>query len=272
MLKSQKTQWLIFISVLMLIILELFYTFFYHPPISKKFPTGIPFPTVAIKKANVVGISSVFNQTSVFQTGEQLRKMVSDAQKKNKNFISYGYFLKALMIGNKICPDEINCFFSSNISEKEWKSGLDKDFPITTSGPFIVKINFNGDQGPSGVNLNGQVSKNNGIWWKGSSNIFFGIGNEGKRLYIDAKNNSSEPTLIFDKVFDKKLGGIYVMFDEAGKYFLVTDLTYNKLVYVDLNEVTKDRFPDGLFPNKEFYVGYSIAPQSNLVIYDFSIL
>ncbi len=259
----------IFLTILSLIVLELFYTFFYHPPVSKKLDDGVAFPTVATKKTNIVGIPSVL---SALHGDEELKKIIANAQKKKKNFVSYGYFLKAIMIGNKSCIDEINCFFSSNISEKEWKSGLDKDFPITTSGPFIVKLNFNGDQGPSGVNLNGQVSKNNDIWWKGSSNIFLGIGNTGKRLYIDAKNNSAEPTLIFDKTFDEKLGGVYVMFDETGKYFLVTDLSYNKLVYIDLNKVTKDRFPDGLFPNKEFHIGYSIAPQSNLVIYDFSIL
>lgn len=272
MLRSQKVQWIIFVSVLIFIIFELFYAFFYHAPISKRTSSIVIYPTISTRMINIVGISSFSSQTSVSQKGEELRKIIADAQKKKKNFIAYEYFLKALMIGNKNCSDEINCFFLSNISEKEWKSELDKDFPITTSGPFIVKLNFKGDQGPSGVNLNGQVSKNNDIWWKGSSNIFFGIGNEGKRLYIDAKNNSPEPMVIFDKTFEKRLGGIYIMFDENGKYFLVTDLNYNKLVYVDLNKATKDRFPVGLFPNKEFYIGYSIAPQSNLAIYDFSIL
>jgi hypothetical protein len=272
MLKSQKTQWMIFIVVFLLVAAELYYIFFYHPPAPKNMSKLVKSGAVTTKVINVVGTSIDFDEKLASQSGNQIKKIILENQKKKRNFISYGYLLKALMIGNKVCPGENNCFFSSNPSEKEWKSDFDKDFPITISGPFIVRLNFYGNNGPSGVSLNGRVSKNNDLWWENIISIFFGIGDGGKRLYIDSKNNGPEPFLLFDKTFDKKISEIYILFNEKGTSFLVTDSEFNKIAFLDLNNIKNNKFAGGLFPFKQFYISYSIAPLSDLKVYDFSIL
>lgn len=272
MLKSQKTQWAIFITVFLLVASELYYVFFYHPQAPKNMSKSAQSGAVTTKVISVAGTSVDFDEKLASQSGNQIKKIILENQKKKRNFISYGYLLKALMIGNKVCPGENNCFFSSNPSEKEWKSDFDKDFPITISGPFIVRLNFYGNNGPSGVSLNGRVSKNNDLWWENIISIFFGIGDGGKRLYIDSKNNGPESISLFDKTFDKKIGEIYILFNEKGTSFLVTDSKFNKIVFLDLNKNNSNKFLGELFPFKQFSISYSIAPLSDLKVYDFSIL
>lgn len=272
MFDSQKILRVVFIALFIVTISELFYVFYYQPSISKKTPLPISIPSVSVKSNNIVGLPFVSSEKSASQSGDQVKEIISEAQAKKHDFFSYTNFLKALMIGNKKCLTQKDCFILDNVA-KEWKKDVDKDFPITISGPFIARLNFSGDKGPSGISLYGRLSKSGEPWWKDIKNIFFGIGNGGKRLYIDAKNGEKKgPFFLYDNVFAKKIEGIYILFNKAGTSFLVTDLSYNKIVFIDLNKVTNNKFPQGLFPYRQFYISYSIAPLSDLVVYDFSIL
>jgi len=287
MFNSQKFLKVVFVVLFVVFVSELFYIFYYQPSIAKKIPlpiptpsvsvktnnpTQAPVPTVFVKSGNVVGSPFVFDEKSASQNGDQVKKIISEAQTKKHNFISFTNFLKAVMNDAKGCVGQENCFRSDNLEKEGWKNDTDKDFPITISGPFVVKINLFGEKGPSGISLNGRLSNSDKFWWQGIRNIFFGIGENGKRLYIDAKNNRPDPFFLYDNIFDKKIEGIYIMFNEKGTSFLVTDLQYNRIVFIDLNKATDNKFPEGLFPDKQFYISYAIAPLSDLSVYDFSIL
>lgn len=272
MFNSQKVLSTIFVILLIITVSELFYVFYYQPSISKKTPLPVSIPSVSVKSNNIVGLPNVSDEKFASQSGDQIKEIISEAQRKKHDFFSYTIFLKALMVGNKQCLTQKDCFISDNEAEV-WESDIDKDFPITISRPFIVRLNFSGDKGPSGISLNGRLSKSGEPWWKDIKNIFFGIGNDGKRLYIDAKNGEKkEPFFLYENIFAKKIEGIYVLFNNTGTSFLVTDLSYNKIVFIDLNKATNNKFPQGLFPYRQFYIGYSIAPLSDLVVYDLSIL
>ena len=105
-----------------------------------------------------------------------------------------------------------------------------------------------------------------------SISMGIGIGGDGKELYFDVRTNGTAPTPLFDRVFDRKLEGIYLMFEESGKSFVVTDTEYNVITSINVNFFTKNSFPGGIFPDKQLFVGYGVAPGSNLIVNDVSVL
>lgn len=278
MLKSPKIQKAIFVILLIAVVSELIYLFYYKTPISQTISQNIPLPTpipsISVKSSTktnyTVGISSIIK----VESGQKLKNIITEAKTKGQEFTSDLSILNGLSQAEN-CTFDLEtkkCFQLHNQEEKTWKTISDSDLPISISGPFIVKLNFNGTKGVAGIDLNGRPGGKNGNWWENLDQIFFGIGDDGKHFYIDAKNNGKDPFVLYDKIFDKKIDGVYVLFNETGTSFLVTDLSFNEITFIDLNKVTNNKFPEGLFPDKQFYIGYTIAPLSDLVVYDFSIL
>ncbi len=268
MFSSQKILWTVFIILFVVAASELFYIFYYQPSISQKIPLPTPIPSVSVKSNNIVGIPSI----AKVESGQQIENILTEAKTQGRKFTSHISILNGLDQTQNCTAKTGKCFQLDNLKENSWKANADKDFPISISGSFIVRLNFNGTKGASGVDLTGRLGESDEMWWKNLNQIFFGIGEDGKRLYIDVKNNNSDPFILSDNTFDKKIDGIYILFNETGTSFLVTDLSYKEIAFIDLNKTTDNKFPEGLFPDKQFYIGYAIAPLSDLVVYDLSIL
>lgn len=271
-LSNSRFLWVVLIIVFIITISELFYLFYYQPPISKKASPPKNISIVPVKPDKMVGLPFVFEKKLDFQNKSSVKEIILEAIKQKRDFVSYKNFLRAVMSDAKDCVGEKYCFQLNNTVKEGWKNDIDNDFPVSISGSFVVKINISGGKDPSGISLNGRLSNINKLWWQGIKDIFIGTGDNGKRLYIDAKSNGPDPFLLFDQTFKNKIEGIYILFNEKGTLFLVTDLAYNKIVFIDLNKATNNKFPEGLFPDKQFYIGYNIAPLSDLKVYDFSIL
>lgn len=286
MFNSQK--FLLVLSAILFVVFasEIFYIFFYQPSLSKKTAfvtptpvasnrsvTPIPTPITPAISNKIVGMSSfVFDEKLATQSGDQVQEYILAAQKSKHNFISLNNMLQAVIRDPKKCTLDENCYQSNNDDEKNWKGDFDVDFPVFISGPFLIRLNITGNKEPSGISLKGKLSKSN-IWWEEVREIFIGIGGDGKRLYIDARNNSPDSYLLYENFFDKKIDGLYILFNNRiGSSFLITDLSYNKIAFINVNETTRKRFPADLFPDRRFYVGYGIAPSSDLIVNDFSIL
>lgn len=206
----------------------------------------------------------VYDEGSASSDGSLVSKIVLNAEKNGYNFISKVSLLNSLAkINNPLIEDS---FQLDNQGEK-WSAYSDENFPVTFNELVLVKLRFDSKTGPSGITFGGYAFKE-----KERVEIFIGTGDDGKKLYIDAKNNSETPFILFDSNFEKKLDGIYVLFNKKGNSFLVTDLLFNRIINININEETDNKFPKGLFPNDQFYIGYSIAPQTNLVVSDLSIL
>lgn len=268
-LSDHKTKWTIFTVALVITAAELFYLFFYkqQAPGSKNIFHG---GSATLVKA--IGLPKVPDEKIASQSGDPAKEIIIEALEEKRNFVPFNNFLETVMNRSNDCVRSKKCFKLDNQAKKAWKNDIDKDFPIPISGPFVVKMQMSGKNGPSGISLSGRLSKNDKIWWQGIKSIFFGIGKNGKRLYIDAKSNDPNSVVLFDKTFDNTIEGIYIVFDKKGATFLVTDLKYNKIAFVNINRVTKNRFPFGLFPDGLLYIGYAVAPSSDLHIDDLSIL
>ena len=286
MFNSQK--FLLVLSTILFVVFasEIFYFFYYEPSIKKKVTVSAPTPTIFIRSSdsaltptikprarNIAGFSFNFDEKIASQSADQIKNIIDEARKQDSDFISYVGLLKAIVPNAKDCVGVANCLQLSNSEDENWRSEYDKDFPVTISGSsFIVKLGLVGNNKPSGIVLKGQISRNVTNWWEGTREIFIGSGEEGKRLYIDARINDPNAYVLYDEVFEKKLEGVYLFFNKKGTSFLMTDLSFNKITYIDLNQFTDNKFPDGLFPNGRFYIGYGTAPSSDLRINDFSIL
>lgn len=223
----------------------------------------IPTPIVK-QKVMPAKPTFVYDEGLASSDGSLVSKIVLDAEKNGYNFIPKVSLLNSLAKINN--PLVENSFQLDNQGEK-WGAYSDENFPVTFNELILIRLKFDSKVGPSGITFGGYAFKE-----KEAINIFFGTGEDGKKLYIDAKNNSETPFILYDGNFEKKLDGIYILFNKKGNSFLVTDLLFNRIININMNEETDNKFPKGLFPNDQFYIGYSIAPQTNLVVSDLSIL
>ena len=79
MFNSQKVLSTIFVILFIITVSELFYVFYYQPSISKKTPLPIPIPSVSVKSNNVVRLPFVSDKKSAFQSGDQVKEIISYA-------------------------------------------------------------------------------------------------------------------------------------------------------------------------------------------------
>lgn len=242
----------IFVLLFITVLIELVYLFFYSPNLrfnSKK----IPFSSQIIEEADVIP-STILNIS-------QVEQIVLDV-KKNK--ISSTSYLNEL---NSLIESPAGSKFQLENKKNNWVARSLHTQPSVYENLILIKLLFNSKNGPSGITLNGYSPQESA-----TENIFFGIGEDGKKLYIDAKTKSIAPTILYSRLLKKKLEGIYILFSKKGTSFLVTDLSFNKITYVDMKKITDKRFANGLFPRNYFYIGYALAPKSDLTVSEFSVL
>ncbi len=177
-------------------------------------------------------------------------------------------------------PGDKKCFLALNCLEIDNKENLWLDYKNTSSssaiplnGPFLVRLSILGKNDIAGISLSGEINDSLSDWWKNIKIIFISLGNGNTRLYIDAKNGSSiEPIHILDKPLPVKISLLNLFFDKNGQHILITNENYEVLDFIDINELTGNQFPNGIFPNQQIYLGYGIAPKSYLGLLEFKII
>lgn len=268
MFNSQNILKVVFVVLFVVFASEIFYFFYYQPSLTKK----TPIPTVAPTPIPTVPVE--INQ-SAFKSGNLVKEYILSAQAKKQDFVSYYDLLKKLMVGSNDKCLAKDCFELENTTD-DWISDSDTTFPVIVTSPFLMRLNIVGNKAISGINLSGRAAEKNQyeLWWNDQNSLFVsvGVGSGGKQLYLGARINGSLSYELYSHTFDKFILGVYILFDQKGKYILITDLAYNRLAFIDVNKVTNNKFPDGLFPDNKLYIGYGVPPKSNLIIYDLSIL
>lgn len=262
MFNSQKILRIVFVVLFLILLAEVFYFFVYRPTNTKKAPTQVVLPTKPPEAPNNV------NQVGDF---------IARAKAENQVFVSYYGALRKLMAGSTDKCALGTCFELANPSETDWISEVDRENAVSVSDPFVVRLHLSADgENPAEISLSGRVANINQYeeWWRNPNIIFvsIGFGNKGKQMYIGARNKGSSPYSFYDHDFDKPVKDIYLLFDQGGKRIVIADPEYNVIADLDINKITSNKFPEGLFPDRKLYIGYGIAPKSNLVIYDLSIL
>lgn len=162
-----------------------------------------------------------------------------------------------------ICGEQTN-------TENIWKlSNFSSPVPIQKT--FGIKITLKNKKNLTGLNLyaNDNTKENSGNKQK---SIFIGLINEGKNLHVEAHSDISEQIFnLADMAFTKPLSTLYLIFYERGKYVLIVDNSFKPITYLNINNLTGNKFPKGIFREKKLFLGFGLAPQSNFSILEFII-
>ncbi len=176
--------------------------------------------------------------------------------------------------GDKKCFLALNCLEIDN-KENYWldHKNTAPSSPILLNGPFLVRLSLINKKDIAGISLSGEVNDSSLNWWENIKVIFIGLGEDNTRLYLDARNGSSlEPIHLLDKLLPTKISLLNLFFDKSGQHLLITNENYEVLDFVDINELSAGKFPNGIFINQKVYLGYGIAPKSYLGLLEFKII
>lgn len=173
----------------------------------------------------------------------------------------------------EICSSVSPCIQIDNATDS-WKVDT-SDGPVinSISRPFAIRLAIKTNSRLSGIHLIGRRPPKGTLWWVDIVYLFVGTNANGSRIFVSENHGESEyNTTILDQRLERPSNTIYIVFDREGKNYIVLDEFFNIIVRQDINKVTKNKFPNGLIPNKNLFVGFSVGPKSNLVITDLSVL
>jgi len=159
--------------------------------------------------------------------------------------------------------------FTKENSEKDWEGEM-LDVPGTAlpaDKPFSIRISANNKGDPSGLVLNATPNPDGLVWRAGNTSLFIGIGEAGRRIYIDVHGGVgnrvytllSRSSLPHSSFYDIELRGRNTLIG-------IRDETGLQIAELDVNELTNNVFPYGLFPEGRYYLGYGVSPRATLVL------
>lgn len=251
----------LFFFLLIITGLELGYVFYYlpnHPQTNLVIPTPILLTTVTPTPM------TSYDEKSALVDGSQIKKIINDMSKNKIGFVPHLDEINFL-INPKIASKQAE--FQVTNSSNYWQSQANDQSPTLFSNLILLKVVFGSKKGPAGIVLSGY----NGPDIK-THNIFFGTGDNGQKLYVYVKDGSQTPKVICDVKLTNRIDGLYILFDRRGGAFLVTDLSFKKILNSSPKEGASTDIPNILFPNGYMNFGYSVGPNSDLSITDLSTL
>lgn len=295
MFKSQKFLIGLFAILFIVFTSELVYLFYYLPSKSRSNSQNnlqkIVIPTQSVEPNNPSQQSFLFDDRSASISGDLVKQIIDESKKIKLVPTSHlDILIAAANASNSLTGKKPTKILTENNFQLDnprdnWKAADDVSSPIIFPDAILMKVLFSSEASPSGIILSGNSSKD-----AIKRNIFFGIGENGKRLYVEVKTERPNQNVVFnktyvasdktyrtyvvlDKTFNKKLDGIYILFNKKGTSFLVTDLLYNRIININVkNQINSKLVAEGLFPRDLFYLGYVISPKSNLNISELSFL
>ena len=168
------------------------------------------------------------------------------------------------------CTITKGCFELYNWREDTWYSNLNKRRPLPAiqndQNFLVIGLNIRSIYGPGGILLMPDE------WFIESyetQNLFISVSDENSRLIIEAKSDETgQKYVLSDETKEKDFfTHLYLVIDKQGKYIALSDKNFSRLSrYIDVNMVTGDAFPRGIFPNGQIYLGYKAAPNSYIYI------
>lgn len=257
-----KTTGLFFTLLIFLIILTLYY---FHLPIRTPFgSTGQYYET--LKKFSTTTRSIQTNNSN----SDELSNLIPLLKEGKYQVVDVIQFLKDKA---DVCSSSSPCIQIDNTTDS-WKVATSNDPVINSiSRPFAIRLTLKTNSRLSGIHLIGKRPPKSTLWWMDIVYLFVGTNANGSRVFVSENHGESEyNTTILDQRLERPSNTIYIVFDREGKNYIVADEFFNIIVRQDINKVTKNKFPDGLVPNKNLFVGYSVGPKSSLIINDLSVL
>jgi hypothetical protein len=133
--------------------------------------------------------------------------------------------------------------------------------PIDLDTPFRIFINLRGEGGNTNVTLSGKLNLPEQPWWKDIRSLHI-----VPHLYTYTLEfyDGRSPNYWFIRI---PLMSFNIQFlDPTGKEFIITDRKGHIVEKVNLHKIKEVSFPEGLFPDKEMYVGIVNQPNTKMFI------
>ncbi len=186
--------------------------------------------------------------------------------KTSRNYVDCLTILKKIQKGKR-CDFGKDCVDFDNRNYSLWHTDMEENEPVAISSPFAFRLTLTSENGMAGVFLNGTPLNHSQSWWKNIRSLFVGVDTHSGIIYIDVKNGSSPNPIV---ILNKKLNSLQTQFvlfsDLKGENFWLTDASFSLIYRFNLNQVTNQTFPGGMFPDQKIYIGYGTAGKTYLLI------
>ncbi len=241
--------------------------------LSKQFITRVPFDTTV--QQTIMDSFDKCDQVNMKDMNSIFRHIKSgykdnDNPPNQRQFLQFAasYYLKHGDLG------EYKLWF-----DKAWRRKIENEtnewheevfnspaLSIPILDRFMMKLSVETQGGLSGIELIGRLAKSGEPWWK-SPKMLVGYSDNGKIFYINIQDGITEkPIVLVDKKLEIANGSVNIFFENKGTILSVIDWEGQVIDRVDMNNISPDIFPNGIFPDDKIYLGYGISPNSSLVI------
>lgn len=162
------------------------------------------------------------------------------------------------------CRITENCLDFYNATDGWWAYvHNDKSLPILPGNKnyFVLKVSIKSTPAEAGIT----ISPNKNLVDNNPQHVFIGIGDNHHRLVVYAKSDLHPETLTLVDEIVPSFSTMYVIFDRYGKYLAIADENLSVFKrYVDVDNATGGKFPQGIFPEGVAYFGFGISPHTYL--------
>jgi len=240
-----------------------------------KFLLAIPFDR------SVLSVTRENSQSCTDMTPQERKKLWIDLEPRYKEAYVYHRAVRQLMqtaAAESYRTGALNTYerwstklwsVSRTNNSNEWVGEM-LDVPGTAfpaEKKWSIRLSAVNQGEPSGIVLNSASNPEGQVWWRPTISLLFGIGEGGKRVYLDARDGTNEDAhLLIDRVLSKAYSSYTLLFTDQGKAISIIAGDNYQIATININRRTNNAFPYGLFPDKRFFVGYGIAPHAKLRI------
>jgi hypothetical protein len=219
------------------------------------------------------------------ESGNCTRLEALGAFKYNNCFLGYWAYGYPLEIENPIARTEelekikfIYDYFGGTVTDQgiviDNRSNPEGVFrrtndPTTLSGPFSITLNVSGDVGKTTIYIIGKPQADD--WWDA---ITLYIHPKHFNLQLQIRDGRSEDSNAFlPVIYGLRAGEPFTLefSDAQGQSFQVKNGLGEILAEYDVTKIEGINLPQGLFPGRLLYIGYTLDAGSVLNIHEFSI-
>jgi hypothetical protein len=144
--------------------------------------------------------------------------------------------------------------------------------PIKIDSPFKILLSLNGEGGYTALTLSGRINMPKKEWWEGIHTMYIVAKQDG--ITFELRDGRS-PNSLLNWTYNATIPGTtyYVEFlDPEGREFAFLNEEEKVLKDVDLSKVQDAKFPQGLFPDKQMWLGVLLKPGTKLQINQLTLI
>ena len=186
-----------------------------------------------------------------------------------------GYFYGQRILENvadfKKCTEGQYCIELEN-KDVNWFGITHNGYAISLNNKDLtVKLSFKNEGKQAGISFVGKFPAEGREWWNDRIGLNLFAEYDYLKIYLETGDSKDQIELMSQKVPAESNGfhSIYLIFKDSGKTVKILSPQGTTIKELDLPKIYPPTLSQGLFPDKKFYLGLSLAPGSKLTISEF---